>query len=62
MALPLSHWVTASDTAPTDGNRVRAPAPEPKPIQVDGTHLIYPLNTEYEIFTPPANSTRWAPC
>ena len=27
------------------------PAPKPEAIRVDGDHLIYPLNTEYEIFT-----------
>ena len=51
VATPLSHWVTAADTDPTTGNRVTAPAPQPEWIAVDRTHGIYPLNTEYEIFT-----------
>ena len=51
VALPLSHWVTAADTGPVSGNRVKDPAPKPEWIKVDATHGIYPLNTEYEIFT-----------
>ena len=35
--------VTSAWTWPTD--------PGPKPIAVDATHVIYPRNTEYEIFT-----------
>lgn len=51
VAMPLSHWVTNSDTSPVAGNRVKDAAPMPKWIPVDKTHGIYPLNTEYEIFT-----------
>ena len=51
VALPLSHWVTAADTSPVSGNRVKEPAPKPEWIKVDPLHGIYPLNTEYEIFT-----------
>jgi hypothetical protein len=51
VAMPLSHWVTAADTSPVSGNRVKDPAPKPAWIAVDPTHGIYPLNTEYEIFT-----------
>lgn len=51
VAMPLSHWVTNSDTSPVAGNRVKDAAPPPKWIPVDATHGIYPLNTEYEIFT-----------
>jgi hypothetical protein len=51
VAMPLSHWVTSSDVNPTQGNRITAPVPPPKWIRVDATHGIYPLNTEYEIFS-----------
>lgn len=51
VATPLSHWVTAADTDPTRGNRISTPVPQPEWIAVDRTHGIYPLNTEYEVFT-----------
>lgn len=51
VALPMTHWVTEAHTDPRRGNRVSDPSPDPRPIPVDATHLIYPLNTEYEIFT-----------
>lgn len=51
VAMPLSHWVTAAETSPVAGNRVKEAAPRPEWISVDATHGIYPLNTEYEIFT-----------
>jgi hypothetical protein len=51
VAMPLSHWVTIAQTSPVDGNRIVGPVPEPKWISVDATHGIYPLNTEFEIFT-----------
>jgi hypothetical protein len=51
VALPLTYWVTTSHTPPTQGNRAAAPDLRPEPIHVDATHLVYPVNTEYEIFT-----------
>lgn len=56
VAFPLSHWITSADVDPVSGNRVKAAtgkaiAIKPEPISVDPAHLIYPLNTEYEIFT-----------
>lgn len=51
VAMPLSHWVTAADIDPVKGNRVTGAIPKPEWIAVDQTHGIYPLNTEYEIFT-----------
>ena len=53
VAFPLSHWVTTADIDPTTGNRVKDPiaAGPPIPQAVDLRHVIYPLNTEYEIFT-----------
>jgi hypothetical protein len=51
VALPLSYWVTRSHTAPTRGDKNTGENLRPDPIVVDRTHVIYPLNTEYEIFT-----------
>jgi hypothetical protein len=56
VGFPLSHWITSADTDPVSGNRVKATFGQPVPaaavpVSVDPTHLIYPLNTEYEIFT-----------
>ena len=48
VALPLTYWVRRSDTPPRiEGESA---VPEPKLIVVDPTHVIYPVNTEYEIF------------
>ena len=44
VALPLSYWVTSAYEAP------RRAAVRPEPIEADPTHVIYPVNTEYEIF------------
>jgi hypothetical protein len=51
VALPLSYWVTRSHTAPARGDKNTGTNLRPEPIAVDATHVIYPLNTEYEIFT-----------
>jgi hypothetical protein len=50
VALPLTHWVTQAFVPPTKGNK-NSPAVAAKLVEVDPTHVIYPLNTEYEIFT-----------
>lgn len=55
VALPLTYWVTTSHRAPKAGDKNAAqegntPA-RPEPIHVDPTHVIYPVNTEYEIFS-----------
>ncbi len=61
VALPLTYWVTTSDTLPAKtvpGQRKPgqpdAPARDDvkaELIRVDPTHVIWPVNTEYEIFT-----------
>lgn len=51
VALPLTHWVTKSHTPPTQGDKNTAAAEKPALIEVDRTHVVWPLNTEYEIFT-----------
>ena len=50
VAFPLTYWVTKSDTPPAQGDK-NLPAAEPKLIEVSPQHVIWPLNTEYEIFT-----------
>jgi len=50
IALPLTYWVTKSDTPPAQGDK-NLPPVEAKVIEVAPRHLIWPLNTEYEIFT-----------
>lgn len=52
MAFPLTYWVTTADEDPIRGNRSKLAGPvKPEVIKVDENHLIYPLNTEYEIFS-----------
>ena len=50
VALPLTYWVTASDTPPSQGDK-NSPDVQPRLVEVDPRHVIYPMNTEYEIFT-----------
>ncbi len=50
LAFPMSHWVQGANDVPKITNIVKDPSPPPAPITVDPDHLIYPLNTEYEIF------------
>lgn len=41
---------------PAEGNKVTASIPRSEVLTADPTHLIYPLNTEYEIFTTAGKS------
>jgi hypothetical protein len=50
VALPLTHWVTRAYIPPTQGDK-NSPTVAAKLVKVDPNHVIYPLNTEYEIFT-----------
>lgn len=50
VALPLTNWVTIADQAPRAGNKNLAEIPSGL-VQVDSVHVIWPRNTEYEIFT-----------
>lgn len=47
VVLPLNYWVRDSNEIPS----ASGPPIEAAPIAVDTTHVIYPINTEYEIFT-----------
>jgi len=51
VAFPLNHWVTRAFQAPAQGDKNLRIDDPPTLIKVDDTHVIYPLNTEYEIFT-----------
>jgi hypothetical protein len=51
VAFPLLYWVTEAFAPPRTGGRSTTRAVEARPIAVDATHVFYPLNTEYEIFT-----------
>ncbi len=51
VALPLTYWVTKSDTAPMQGDKASGSNFKSEAIEIDKTHIIYPINTEYEIFT-----------
>src|SRR5262245_27511232 len=51
VVFPLSHWVTEAFASPKAGRPGSFRGADPKPVAIDPTHVIYPLNTEYEIFT-----------
>ena len=51
VAFPLTNWVTKSDTSPLRGDKnlnIRVPEEQ---IVVSENHVIWPRNTEYEIFS-----------
>ena len=55
---PMTGWTTESDVPPDRSGRSLKGDFPPGPIVVDPTHVIYPRNTEYEIFqTGKANHT-----
>lgn len=51
VTFPLVYWVTRAFAAPTAGNKNLGGEIPDRLIKVDETHVIYPRNTEYEIFT-----------
>jgi len=51
VAFPLSYWVTKAFEPPLQGDKNVAGEIPSELIRVDGTHVIWPRNTEYEIFT-----------
>jgi hypothetical protein len=51
VSFPLSFWVTKAFTPPAAGDRnVEGQVPA-ELVVLDGSHVIWPRNTEYEIFT-----------
>ena len=55
VAFPLTAWVTDNRDTPKKNSRNPEPVPAPELIEVDATHVIWPVNTEYEIFTVNGN-------
>ncbi|MEW4528681.1 CehA/McbA family metallohydrolase [Maioricimonas sp. JC845] len=51
VAFPLSYWVTHAGQPPTAGDKNLGGDIPDQLITVDDTHVIWPRNTEYEIFT-----------
>jgi hypothetical protein len=51
VAFPLLYWVTEAFAPPRSSARTTAGDAAAKLIRVDATHVIWPRNTEYEIFT-----------
>ena len=49
VALPLSYWVRDAYTPPSRGDK--SVAAKGELIRIDPTHVIWPMNTEYELFT-----------
>ena len=56
VVFPLTNWVTLADTPPSAGDKnIRVNLPDAL-VRVDDQHVIWPRNTEYEIFS--VNSRR----
>src|SRR4030095_12276738 len=51
VAHPMVYWTTSDDVAPGESTRNFKGEFPAAPIAVDATHVYYPRNTEYEIFT-----------
>lgn len=51
VSFPLLYWVTKAFEPPGTGDKSTGKKVEPQLISIDSAHVIYPLNTEYEIFS-----------
>ena len=51
VAFPLSYWVTRAFTPPATGDKNLGGEIPGELIKLDDTHVMWPRNTEYEIFT-----------
>jgi hypothetical protein len=51
VAFPLTAWVTDSEHTPATNNKNKRSVPRAQLIRSDNTHVFWPVNTEYEIFT-----------
>jgi hypothetical protein len=51
VAFPLVNWVTQSATPPSRGDKNHLNSDYDDLVRVDRSHVIWPLNTEYEIFS-----------
>ncbi|MBI5384484.1 MAG: CehA/McbA family metallohydrolase [Verrucomicrobia bacterium] len=51
VAFPLTYWVTKGFAPPTQGDKNTDAGVGNRLVEVDATHVFWPRNTEYEIFT-----------
>ncbi|HUE71521.1 MAG TPA: CehA/McbA family metallohydrolase [Pirellulaceae bacterium] len=52
IAFPLTYWVTTAESIPTaEGNKGEGWTNPAEPLKVTPENWLYPLNTEYEIFS-----------
>ena len=51
VAFPLTYWVTKAFAPPASGDKNTADKAGTDLIEIDKSHVIYPRNTEYELFT-----------
>lgn len=51
LAFPLTYWVTAAHESPTSGAKSTDAPPGNRPEEIAPGYIVYPLNTEYELFT-----------
>lgn len=51
VAMPLTYWETRAFHAPSSGNKNQSGEIPDRLLTIDPTHVIWPRNTEYEIFT-----------
>jgi hypothetical protein len=51
VALPMVYWTTADDVPPNQSQRNFKGEFPAAPVPADATHVYYPRNTEYEIFS-----------
>ena len=56
MAFPLTYWVTKAFQSPMGGDKTTRDDVPDALIKVDDTHVIWPRNTEWEIFSVGARS------
>jgi hypothetical protein len=51
VCFPLTYWTTAAELPPSRGDKTAAANIPEDLVVIDKTHVWYPRNTEYEIFT-----------
>jgi len=51
VVFPMVYWTTDADVSPMQSGRNFKGDFTPAPVHVDATHVFYPRNTEYEIFS-----------
>lgn len=51
VGLPMSHWTRTDNVPPSEGDKTLSDTGPARLVRVDDSHVIWPRNTEYEIFT-----------